>query len=724
MNQDENKQALGILSDRKKSLSPLKLAIILLGLYIQQRYFSNDSYKYNYSYLPPLSITNVPESEVIEKILGIPLPNFPKGSFPNLIWVVKVIYRVLITIINDYLEKNEESVSIFKQNFSEISNNLDSIEADFEESENQNKLEACVKTLEINLRQLDQKFNLDSQLEENYQPFNSIHEKRGLIELLSNQLLDFDEKIAKLFRQRSTETSIIVSLQNILKYATKMAEIADVPQPELAQSPESLTLDDYNRLYQIIEKPLIADVFRDDRIFAYLQVAGANPLVLQGFDQQHGSCPVSPDQYSAIAAKFGVVDSLAEVIESQRLYVSDYGILNSLVNGNYINQELVQQKYICAPIAFFAVPPEANATRCLFPVAITYRKTAMSEQWTTFTPLDTDSQGEPWMSAKNIVQMADCNYHELISHLGRTHLVVEAFAVPTYNLPEEHPLRNLLIPHLEGTVVINYGAHAFLVAPGGTVDSLLASSIGSDQSLSSQGTQSYLFNFNAINFPQNLVNRRVDNPHTLPIYPYRDDGQLIWDAIHTWVKDYVSIYYTHDAAVASDQALQHWATTLASINGGRLSNFGEDSLGHINTKDYLSQVLSTLIFTASAQHAAVNFPQKTLMTYVPGFPLARYSPPPTHVKETQSFLDGLPSLSQAQSQINILYLLGSVYYTQLGHYSSSAFSNSQPLQTALDTFHRKLNQAHTIIHQRNQSSERLFPYECLLPTNIPQSINI
>ncbi len=112
------------------------------------------------------------------------------------------------------------------------------------------------------------------------------------------------------------------------------------------------------------------------------------------------------------------------------------------------------------------------------------------------------------------------------------------------------------------------------------------------------------------------------------------------------------------------------------------------------------------------------------MMYVPGFPLARYFPAPTHVNETQTFLNGLPSLSQAKEQINILYLLGSVYYTKLGHYSSSAFPDSQPIETALKTFKENLNKANNIINQRNQSHERLFPYEFLLPNNIPQSINI
>ena len=734
MNQDHLNNTSAISGDENdQSRTLIKVAVFLVALYIQRRYFLKDTYKYNHRYLPPLAITDVPESKLLDQVLGISLPNFPQGSFPSLLWLVKVVFSLLIIALNNYLVHDSSSFSLFEKTLTEIQRDLDSIGSDFEQLENPENLQTCVKRLESILPKIAQEKDLDSQLNQIRQLQPSGEKENFFENLVDNQFLKIDNKMAELFEGKQLEdssesafddSSIIASLRSIIKYGSRIAEIADAQQKDSALSEESVALNDYNQLYQIIKKPAIADNFQQDLIFAYLQVAGANPLLLQQFTQTDFRLPITPQQYTKIAKKFGVSDSLSTALDSGRLYLADYELLNGLVNGNYINPNLLQQKYISAPVALFAVPTEGSSSRSLFPVAISYQKTDISEQWLLFTPLDADERGEPWMTAKNIVQMADCNYHELISHLGRTHLVVEAFIVPTYNLPNNHPVRTLLIPHFEGTVFINYGAHAFLVAPGGTVDSLLASSVGADQSLSAKGTQSYLFNFNDLDFPQTLVNRKVNNPDTLPTYPYRDDGQLIWDAIHTWVNDYVALYYSNDAAVLDDRALQIWASTLVSLEEGRLQNFGEDRQGQIKTKDYLVKALSTIIFTASAQHAAVNFAQKTYMMYVPGFPLARYLQPPTSLQGRESFIEGLPSLSQAQSQIDILYLLGSVYYTKLGDYSVGAFPENAQLEAALAKFKENLKSATVTIKQRNQNPERLIPYEFLLPANIPQSINI
>ena len=52
------------------------------------------------------------------------------------------------------------------------------------------------------------------------------------------------------------------------------------------------------------------------------------------------------------------------------------------------------------------------------------------------------------------------------------------------------------------------------------------------------------------------------SPHGLRLvikdYPYVVDGLEIWDAIKTWVQEYVNLYYSNDKAVEKDTKLQAW----------------------------------------------------------------------------------------------------------------------------------------------------------------------
>ena len=75
--------------------------------------------------------------------------------------------------------------------------------------------------------------------------------------------------------------------------------------------------------------------------------------------------------------------------------------------------------------------------------------------------------------------------------------------------------------------------------------------------------------------------------------------------IRGWVGEYLAIYYNDDAAVRGDYELQGWATELSSSEGGKLKDVGENG-GGIQTFEYLVDLATYVIFTASAQHAAVK----------------------------------------------------------------------------------------------------------------------
>ncbi len=467
-------------------------------------------------------------------------------------------------------------------------------------------------------------------------------------------------------------------------------------------------LEEYNKLFPQIELPKIADDFQNDEVFAYTRLAGYNPVMIKRVNQLGDGFPVTENQYQEV---MGSDDSLEAAGREGRLYLADYGILEGAVNGTFPQD----QKYIYAPLALFAVPRGTDPSRLMRPVAI------QCTQDPKDTPIVTPKSDKyAWLFAKTIVQIADANYHEAVTHLGRTHLFVGSFVIATHRqLPDNHPVSLLLRPHFEGTLAINNAAQSNLIAPGGGVDQLLAATIDNSRVLAAVGVQSY--GFNEAMLPKQLQKRGVDDTTMLPVYPYRDDALLIWDAIHEWVSDYLSIHYKSDDNVQKDTLLQDWADEVSAYDGGRVPDFGETD-GRIETLDYLVDAVTLIIFTASAQHAAVNFPQKGMMSYPPAVPLAGYQPVSVLKGEVseQDYLNLLPPLEQAQTQLNLVSLLGSVYYNRLGYYPDDHFQDGSVI-SAVQRFKTKLDEIEITIKQRNQNRPK---YEYLLPSKIPQSINI
>jgi arachidonate 15-lipoxygenase len=478
------------------------------------------------------------------------------------------------------------------------------------------------------------------------------------------------------------------------------------------------SLEEYDRQFVAIDVPAIATHFQEDECFAYLRIAGPNPAMVERVRSCLGNIlsqkfPVTNTQYQAI---MGSDDSLAKAVAEGRLYLSDYAILSGAINGTYPN---THQKYIESPQALFAIPTVGSASRNLRPIAIQCAQVPGPES-PIFTPAGTDaSEQYAWKMAKAVVQVADSNYHEAVAHLGRTHLFIGPFVMATHRqLLPTHSLSILLRPHFEGTLNINNGAQSRLMAPKGGVDTNLAATIDCARALTVVGLQTY--GFNSAMLPKQLEQRGVADSTALPLYPYRDDALLVWDAIQDWVKAYLSLYYANDAAVQADLDLQNWAAELLAFDGGRVVDFGEE--GQIQTLNYLIDAVTLIIFTASAQHAAVNFPQGDIMTYTPAMPLAAYAPAPFHLVQTEDeYFELLPPLHQAQGQLELCYLLGQVYHTVLGQYGAEWFADDR-VQAPLQQFQGRLSKIETAIALRNQT--RPYPYTYLQPSKIPQSINI
>ena len=463
------------------------------------------------------------------------------------------------------------------------------------------------------------------------------------------------------------------------------------------------TLQQYSDLFRSFGLPPIAKDFQNDRCFAAMRTAGPNPVMLKRLKILDERMPIT-DELFRIAAP---CDSLDAALGEGRLYLADYAVLDGAELGNFPNG----QKYLYAPLALFVI---SGPSKELLPVAIQCQQKPAADN-----PIFTPNDGYNWLIAKTIVETADGNIHEASTHLGRTHLTMEAFVVSAYRrLAASHPISLLLWPHFEGTLAINKAAWQHLMTEKGGIDKLMGGTIKTSQQVAVHGVQSTRVMNDLL--PLSFTQRGVDDRDAFPNYPYRDDALLYWDAIHEWVSAYLRLYYSNDAELQRDTELRNWIRELTASDGGRIKGLPND--GTIQRVDELIEVVTYVIYTCSVQHAAVNFPQYDCMSYVPNMPLAGYRPAPiskTGATEAD-FLAMLPTLDMAELQMELGFLLGTVHYTQLGQYDDNQFQD-QRVAAPLQRFQNRLADIGQTISARNQTRQ---PYETLAPSGIPQSINI
>ncbi len=140
-----------------------------------------------------------------------------------------------------------------------------------------------------------------------------------------------------------------------------------------------------------------------DQFFAFQRVGGVHPCMLKKV--------VSDRDFSAF------------IKPGQDYYMVDYHALSTLKDNDSVSSsedhgERQKRRYGYQPKALFV-----SADGQLKPLAILVRRENKAELV---------EPGDPnWQIAKFIVQNADFNQHQLVGHLGRTHLWMEALAVST-----------------------------------------------------------------------------------------------------------------------------------------------------------------------------------------------------------------------------------------------------------------------------------------------------
>lgn len=467
---------------------------------------------------------------------------------------------------------------------------------------------------------------------------------------------------------------------------------------------KAATLEDYRQVFALGDPPAVAERFASDDYFAEVMVAGPDPTRLQRLGSVSAKFPITTEHLLSVPELAG--EDLATAMKSGRVYWVDYEVTAELKNG----QHPQRPKYMYAPMAAFAVPRGGGALR---PFAIQTGQDPIGRQ--IYTPRD----GYSWKLAKNCVLTAYNTCHEVLAHLGFTHMVSEAIMLASLrNLAASHPLAVLLRRHFEGTQYINKLAVDILIQPGQAVEYICGGDLKSEYSLLADQRGKFSFRRNYLSGKFSAAG--TDSTSMLTYYPYRDDGLLIWRAINQWVGEFVSAHYSSDADVRGDSELQAWAAEIASPDAGRLRDFGTTP-GQIEDRQDLIDIVTMAIWTAGPQHAAVNFAQKDHQAFAPANPMAGYTEEPRGTGHTEAdWLANLPPLDVAVCQYCTLDFLGSVRHTVLGDYGHD-FRKS-PAAAAHERFQTNLLAIEQDIAQRN--TRRPQPYEYLRPSLIPNSTNI
>ncbi|XP_056088520.1 hydroperoxide isomerase ALOXE3-like isoform X3 [Rhinichthys klamathensis goyatoka] len=328
----------------------------------------------------------------------------------------------------------------------------------------------------------------------------------------------------------------------------------------------------------------IQEHWDEDEFFGYQFLNGLNPMMIQLCSTLPENFPVTDDMVKESLSG----SSLEQEMKKGNIFLSDYKMMDGLV-GNVVSG---RQQYLTAPLVLLYCNPHGM----MLPIAIQLRQKPSKDN-PIFLP--TDSKAD-WKLAKIFVRNAEFGTHEVDFHLLRTHLLAEVFTVATLrNLPSPHPLHKLLFPHIRYTLQINIMARNQLISKDGAITMYAGVGGESLEKLLKRATAS--LTYSALCLPDNISERGLE---TVPHYYYRDDGIKLWNIINKFAAAFLSHYYQCDAHVQKDTELQRWISEI--FTKGFL---GRDSSGipsSFQTLKELIKFVTMVIFTASAQHAAVN----------------------------------------------------------------------------------------------------------------------
>ncbi|XP_068658546.1 linoleate 13S-lipoxygenase 3-1, chloroplastic-like [Aristolochia californica] len=486
---------------------------------------------------------------------------------------------------------------------------------------------------------------------------------------------------------------------------------------------------------------------RDDE-FARQTLAGVNPVSIQRLESFPPVSNLDPTTYgppeSAIREEHispqleGM--TVDQALDEKKLYILDHHDVY-LPFIDRINAQDGRKAY--ATRTLFFLTPKGT----LKPIAIELSLPHMSQGSSSkrvLTPPSDATTFWMWQIAKAHVCSNDAGVHQLVHHWLRTHACMEPFILSAHrHLSAMHPIFKLLDPHMRYNLVINALARQSLINAGGVIESCFTPGQYCME-ISAEAYRNH-WRFDMEGLPADLIRRGIalpdpSQPHGLKLliddYPYATDGLLIWSALQNWVRTYVGTYYPTPASVQSDDELQSWYRE--SVEVGHADKSDAPWWPQLSEPEDLVSVLTTLIWLASAQHAALNFGQYPYGGFVPNRPplMRRLIPEENDpeylnfIRDPQRyFLCALPSLLQATKYMAVVDTLSthSPDEEYLGERNQpSIWSGDGRVVEAFHEFAAEIRRIEETIQKRNEDptlrnrcGAGVLPYELLVPSSEP-----
>uniref|UniRef100_A0A3Q1ELP6 Zgc:152891 n=1 Tax=Acanthochromis polyacanthus TaxID=80966 RepID=A0A3Q1ELP6_9TELE len=432
--------------------------------------------------------------------------------------------------------------------------------------------------------------------------------------------------------------------------------------------------------------------WKDDWYFGHQCLNGSNPLLLR-------QTRLLPPNLSVTAGMLQPFlregSSLQRELQEGRIYLLDYEVLDG-VPANVVNGK---QTYLSAPLCLLHLNQQGQ----LVPIAIQLQQNP-GPQNPVFLPSD---PGSDWLLAKIWVRAADFQCHQLVSHYLKTHVMGELCCVATLRqLPDLHPLHQLLMPHVKTSLQINLQARASLLAADGVFDKAMGSGLKTLPVLLSRA--SARTTYRSLCVPDDLEDRGLGN---LPHSYFAQDALRVWDALHRFVVSWVNVYYSRDDDVQLDSELQHWITDINTH--GFTHNSGSACL------------LYTAVLSEHLEHLLLPLLQLDFALWMPNCPAAMLRPPP-QVKggmTEDDILSFLPDINSTCRVLMTLVMLSQPAHDSvpLCHYNEAIFADGVH-RRLVEEVQGQLTAISEDIAERNSRLELPYPYLC--PAHIENSVAI